>query len=60
MVALGGLVLEIVEQINTPIDICLTAASIQLNHIEALVELIDSAQDPYYLGRIHNGIKYIL
>lgn len=44
MAALGGLVSGVAHEINTPIGICLTAASAQLSHIEELIELIHSEQ----------------
>ncbi|MCL1141204.1 sensor histidine kinase [Shewanella gaetbuli] len=42
MAALGGLVSGLAHEINTPIGICLTAASSQLSHVEDLIELIHS------------------
>ncbi|QIR15697.1 sensor histidine kinase [Shewanella aestuarii] len=42
MAALGGLVSGLAHEINTPIGICLTAASSQLSHVEELIALIHS------------------
>lgn len=42
MAALGGLVSGLAHEINTPIGICLTAASSQLSHVEDLIKLIHS------------------